>query len=106
MADTFHMSIEDSDIPGAIRKAGHRLAHVHFADSNRAAPGRGHLDFTPIVEAVRDVNYEGVCSFELLPAAGDVWGVLTGGDAKEFLDQYTEESIKYMKNIERELGML
>lgn len=106
MADTFHMSIEDSDIPGAIRKAGARLAHVHFADSNRAAPGRGHLDFTPIVEAVRDVNYQGVCSFELLPAAGDVWGVLTGAGAPEFLDQYTEESITYMKNIERELGML
>ena len=106
MADTFHMSIEDSDLPGAIRNAGKRLAHVHFADSNRAAPGRGHLDFVPIVEAIRDVNYQGVCSFELLPAAGDVWGVLSGGDAPEFLDQYTEESIAYMKNIERKLGML
>lgn len=106
MADTFHMSIEDSDLPGAIRNAGKRLAHVHFADSNRAAPGRGHLDFVPIVEAIRDVDYQGVCSFELLPAAGDVWGVLSGGDAPEFLDQYTEESIAYMKNIERKLGML
>lgn len=106
MADTFHMSIEDSDIAGAIRSAGKRLAHVHFADSNRAAPGRGHLNFTPIVEALRDIQYSGVCSFELLPAAGDVWGVLSGAGAPEFLDQYTEESIAYMKNIERELGLI
>ena len=105
MADTFHMSIEDKDIPGAIRSAGKRLAHVHLADSNRAAPGEGFLDFTPIVEAIRDVNYQGVCSFELLPAAGDIWGVLQGGKAPEFLDPYTESAIKYMKNIEKSLGM-
>jgi hypothetical protein len=42
----------------------------------------------------------------LVPAAGDVWGVLSGAGAPEFLDQYTEESIIYMKNIERELGLL
>lgn len=105
MADTFHMSIEDKDIPAAIRRAGSRLAHVHFADSNRAAPGEGFLDFAPIVQAIADVNYEGVCSFELLPAAGDVWGVLSGGKAPEFLDPYTESSIKYMKAIEKTLGL-
>jgi sugar phosphate isomerase/epimerase len=105
MADTFHMGIEDRDIAGAIREAGSRLAHVHLADSNRAAPGRGHLDFTPIVEALRDINYSGYASFELLPAAGDVFGVLKGGDAPEFFDQYTAESITYMKNIESELGL-
>jgi sugar phosphate isomerase/epimerase len=106
MADTFHMSIEDKDIPAAIRKAGARLAHVHLADSNRAAPGEGFLDFGPIVQAISDVNYKGVCSFELLPAAGDIWGVLSGGKAPEFLDPYTESSIKYMKNVEKNLGLI
>jgi sugar phosphate isomerase/epimerase len=106
MADTFHMSIEDKDIPAAIRRAGNRLAHVHLADSNRAAPGEGFLDFTPIVQAIADVNYQGVCSFELLPAAGDIWGVLAGGKAPEFLDPYTESSIKYIKNIEKSLGLI
>ena len=106
MADTFHMSIEDRSIPDAIRKAGSRLTHVHLADSNRAAPGEGFLDFAAIVEAIAEVNYKGVCSFELLPAAGDIWGVLSGGKAPEFLDPYTESAITYMKNIEKELGLI
>ena len=106
MADTFHMSIEDSDIPAAIKRAGSSLIHVHLADSNRAAPGRGHLNFTEIVEALDEIKYRGVCSFELLPAAGDVWGVLSGDGAEEFKDQYTYEAITHMKKIESELGIL
>lgn len=106
MADTFHMSIEDSDIPAAIKRAGSSLIHVHLADSNRAAPGRGHLNFTKIVEALNEIKYRGVCSFELLPAAGDVWGVLSGDGAEEFKDQYTYEAITHMKKIESELGIL
>lgn len=106
MADTFHMSIEDSDIPAAIKRAGKNLIHVHLADSNRAAPGRGHLNFTEIVEVLNQIGYKGVCSFELLPAAGDVWGVLSGDGAEEFKDQYTYEAITYMKKIESELGIL
>lgn len=106
MADTFHMAIEEADIAAAIRNAGHRLAHVHLADSNRAAPGFGHTDFKPIVQALADIRYAGWVSYELLPAAGDVWGVLSGAGAPEFLDPYTEASIKHTKAIEAELGIL
>lgn len=105
MADTFHMAIEEEDIAAAIRQAGSRLVHVHLADSNRAAPGRGHTDFRPIVQALRDVDFDGYASFELLPAAGDVFGVLRGGKAPEFLDQYTEEAITYMKGVEADLEL-
>jgi sugar phosphate isomerase/epimerase len=103
MADTFHMSIEEPDIAGAIRNAGSRLAHVHLADSNRAAPGEGHTDFDPIVQAILDVGYEGWISYELLPAAGDVWGVLSGAGAPEFLDPYSKASILHTKAIEARL---
>jgi sugar phosphate isomerase/epimerase len=103
MADTFHMSIEEKDIAEAIRGVGSRLGHVHLADSNRAAPGTGHTDFEPIVQAILDVDYQGWISYELLPAAGDVWGVLSGAGAPEFLDPYTEASINYTKSIESKL---
>jgi len=97
------MSIEEPDIAGAIRNAGSRLGHVHLADSNRAAPGEGHLDFDPIIQAILDVGYEGWISYELLPAAGDVWGVLSGAGAPEFLDPYSKSSIAHTKSIEARL---
>ena len=102
MADTFHMNIEEVSLADAIRQAGHRLYHFHAADSNRAAPGRGHIDFRPIFEALSDINYQGYISMELLPAAGDPFLVLKGGEAHEFLDQYTQEAITYLKEIAHE----
>jgi sugar phosphate isomerase/epimerase len=105
MADTFHMGIEEPDVAQAIRTIGSRLVHVHLADSNRAAPGYGHLDFKPIVQAIADTGYDGWISYELLPAAGDVWGVLSGAGAPEFLDEYSEASITHTKAIVRELGL-
>lgn len=105
MADTFHMSIEEVSIADALRAAGSRLVHVHLADSNRAAPGAGHLDFAPIVAALQQIDYRGWCSFELLPAAGDVFGVLQGGEAKEFFDPYTEQAITHLQSVETALGL-
>ena len=43
--DCFHMNIEEADLLPAIRSAGERLADFHVADSNRMAPGMGHLDW-------------------------------------------------------------
>jgi len=105
MLDTFHMSIEERDLAGAVRAAGERLVHVHLADSNRAAPGQGHLDFAPILRAIADIGYDGWISYELLPAAGDVWGVLSGAGAPEFLDEYTGASIAHTKRVLEELGV-
>ncbi|GAB2963135.1 sugar phosphate isomerase/epimerase [Amycolatopsis acidiphila] len=106
MADTFHMALEERDIAAAIRRCGHRLVHVHLADSNRAAPGYGHTDFRPIVQAIAEVGYTGWIAYELLPAAGDVWGVLSGAGAPEFLDTYTEAAIAHTKKLEAELGLV
>jgi sugar phosphate isomerase/epimerase len=64
--DTFHMNIEEASIAGAIRHAGPRLAHLHLADSNRRAPGWGHLDFGPVVSALREVGYAGAIGLEIL----------------------------------------
>lgn len=67
LADLFHMNIEESDLPQAIRQAAGWLGHVHFADSNRRAAGWGHTDFAPIVQALRDIDYQGYLSAEVLP---------------------------------------
>ena len=67
LADTFHMNIEEVDIADTLRQAGSRLGHVHLVDSNRRAPGHGHLDVRAVLRALRDINYQGYLSFEVLP---------------------------------------
>jgi len=67
LADLFHMNIEEQDIAGAIRKAGAAVGHVHFVDSNRRAPGLGHLDFGPVAWALGSIGYAGYVSAEALP---------------------------------------
>jgi sugar phosphate isomerase/epimerase len=98
--DTFHMNLEEDSIDGAFRAYGHLLQHVHLADSNRAAPGAGHLDFRPILQALTDVGYHGYLSFELLPAFADPFAALAGGGGDEFFDRYTEQAIRETKAAE------
>ena len=100
MADLFHMNIEEASMAKAITKAGNKLLHIHIADSNRAAPGQGHTDFRPIVEALKKINYEGYLTMELLPAAADPFAAMKVRKCEEFFDQYARESIEYMKKLE------
>ncbi|MEA2020881.1 MAG: 5-keto-L-gluconate epimerase [Candidatus Caldatribacteriota bacterium] len=67
LADTFHMNIEEISIYNSILKAKDYITHVHFADSNRWAPGCGHLDFTKIVQTLKKIDYQGYVSAEILP---------------------------------------
>ncbi len=67
VADTFHMNIEETSIEHALRCGASRLGHVHVADSNRHAPGWGHLDFASILAVLKEVGYRGYLSAEILP---------------------------------------
>lgn len=68
MPDVFHMNIEDASIEGNLLAAGSLVAYVHFADSNRLAPGQGHLDFDAILAALRQIDYGGYITAEILPS--------------------------------------
>lgn len=67
LPDTFHMNIEERDIEEAIREAGRKIGYFHAADSNRWAPGQGHLDFPGILKTLKKTGYEGVIAVEILP---------------------------------------
>lgn len=67
LADLFHMNIEEADLPAAIRAGAGFVGHVHFVDSNRRPAGLGHLDFAPVVAALREAGYGGYLSAEALP---------------------------------------
>jgi sugar phosphate isomerase/epimerase len=67
LADTFHMNIEEADLPSSLRATGTAIGHVHLADSNRQAPGHGHLDVEGVLAALTETGYQGYLSFEILP---------------------------------------
>jgi sugar phosphate isomerase/epimerase len=67
LADTFHMNIEETDLVASLRAAGARVGHVHLADTNRQAPGHGHLDVAGVLAALAQIGYRGHLSFEVFP---------------------------------------
>ncbi len=67
MIDSFHMNIEDSDMWGNIRQARDYIIHVHYSDSNRLAPGMGHFDFMKMTKILKEIEYKGYISAEILP---------------------------------------
>jgi D-psicose/D-tagatose/L-ribulose 3-epimerase len=57
--DTFHMNIEEKNQAAAILKAGKLLGHFHACGSDRGTPGGDHIDWKPIVAALKKINYQG-----------------------------------------------
>jgi 5-keto-L-gluconate epimerase len=67
MPDLFHMNIEDPTLGGELRRHAARIGYIHFADSNRRAPGQGHIDFPEVLTALRESLYKGWATVEILP---------------------------------------
>jgi sugar phosphate isomerase/epimerase len=85
MPDVFHMNIEDASIEGNLKKYISYIDYIHFADSNRLAPGWGHLDFNSIVNALKEVKYDGWISVEIFPEPDP--------------DSAAEQAIKYLRTL-------
>ena len=65
--DTYHMNIEEVSFRDSILEAKDLIGYVHLVDSNRWAPGYGHIDFREIVSALKQISYQGFLSLEVLP---------------------------------------
>lgn len=59
LLDTFHMNVEEKNQAKAIRKAGKKLGHFHACGSDRGTPGSDHIDWKPIVAALKAIRYNG-----------------------------------------------
>jgi D-psicose/D-tagatose/L-ribulose 3-epimerase len=59
MIDTFHANIEEKSVGDAIRMAGPRLRHLHACENDRGTPGSGHVEWTEVARALREINYTG-----------------------------------------------
>lgn len=67
MPDIFHMNIEDQSPGAELGKYIRYIQYIHFADSNRLAPGQGHINFDDIFHSLRQADYNGWISVEILP---------------------------------------
>jgi D-psicose/D-tagatose/L-ribulose 3-epimerase len=59
LLDTFHMNIEEKDIPAAIGRAAGHIVEFHACSNDRGTPGEDHLPWPQIAEALKSAGYEG-----------------------------------------------
>ncbi|MDY0290047.1 MAG: sugar phosphate isomerase/epimerase family protein [Sphaerochaeta sp.] len=67
MPDVFHMNIEDPHIGESLIRNKEYVRYIHFADTNRHAPGDGHMDWDEIFSALTTIGYNGWTTAEILP---------------------------------------
>jgi sugar phosphate isomerase/epimerase len=104
LADTYHMNIEERSLPEAIRAAGSLINHFHLSDSNRSAPGLGHVDFASVLRALLDIGYPGCLTFELDPRASVRSGVVPTERRDNPASYLMEKGIEHLKHLESRVG--
>ena len=67
LCDLFHMNIEEASIADALVSGGKWVGHIHFVDSNRRPVGNGHMQYGPIMAALRAIDYQGYLCAEAFP---------------------------------------
>ncbi len=98
MADFFHMNIEDASLEKALRACGKDLMHIHVADSNRATPGKGHLDFHSLSRVLNEIGYRRYLVLEDLAPHPELY--FPEATTKEAINEaYAREGIRFIKDI-------
>jgi D-psicose/D-tagatose/L-ribulose 3-epimerase len=97
--DTFHANIEEKDIAQGYRTVGKHLKHVHTCENDRGIPGSGHVEWTAVFQALKDLNYDGWLTIESfgfsigeLSAAASIWR-----DIERTPESIAFEGIQFLK---------
>lgn len=105
LLDTYHMNIEENNLGDAIRLVGNKLYALHTGDNNRRCPGRGHINFDEVFQALSDIGYHNrIVSEPFVAMGGEV-----GRDIKVWrnLDIISEDFLDrealYLLNYEKEM---
>ena len=65
--DTYHMIVEDKDVPAAIRRSLSKLILFHVSDVGRLLPDDRHFDFYEAAKVLKEVGYDKWVSIEAKP---------------------------------------
>ena len=78
--DAYHANIEEKNLPAAVRLLGRHIVNVHASENDRGIPGSGHIDWPGILQALKEVGYEGFLviesfgyNMETIAAATCIW---------------------------------
>lgn len=89
--DVKAMSTETEPIDKIIRDSSEWLVHFHANDPNRQGPGMGDVPFGSIMDALRDIDYQGWISVEVFDYSPGIERLVVG-------------SIEYLKKVEAKLA--
>ena len=64
MFDTAHAFYRNEPPSDYVYRLGKELTHVHVTDYNRLAPGQGGYDFREVMQALKDVGFDGYVTME------------------------------------------
>ncbi len=105
LLDTYHMNIEEDNIPDAIRMAEGMLGHLHVGECNRKLPGMNNsIDWTGVGQALRDINYDKAIVMEPFLLKGGsignsirVWRDLIDNADEATMNKYIADSLAFLK---------
>ena len=75
--------------------------HVHIADNTREAAGLGNTDFREMLRTLKDIGYKGPLTMEFMPRLANPYASQDVETQSALMDRYAEQSISYLKALER-----
>ena len=78
MVDCCSGSTEEKELSELLRDSREHLFHVHVNDANKRGPGFGTTDFVPVLQTLRDLQYERYVSVEVFDFAPDPRSIAAG----------------------------
>ncbi len=84
--DTKAMTKEPLSRPDTIKKYAKYLRHYHANDENLKGPGFGRVNFAPIIQALKNINYDGYVSVEVFDFDMGPTGI--AGRSYEYLKKF------------------
>lgn len=96
LVDFFHANIEEASLCGSLRMAADKLMDIHLSDSNREAPGTGHIDFIEVIRTLDEIGYKGYLAVGFVPSRLNV---------KMLREALFESSLSYLRELERVVAL-